>query len=62
MSCNNYRANTLLNGGGYRILTSLTRKKLEPYNETAIEDYQYVFWRNRSTIDDIHNINSGEGT
>ncbi|KAJ1518927.1 hypothetical protein ONE63_011462 [Megalurothrips usitatus] len=53
--CNNYRGITLLNTA-YKLFTITVKKRLDPYAEAALGDYQCGFRRGRSTMDQIFTL------
>jgi hypothetical protein len=52
MGCNSYQGTSLLNVT-YKIFTQLVAKRLEPYVEETLGDYQCGFHRDRSATDRI---------
>ena len=55
LNCVNYRGITLLNSA-YKILSNILLKRISPYAEDNIGDYQCGFRSNRSTVDQIFTI------
>ena len=55
LRCENYRGISLLNVT-YKLFTKILTRRIEPYAEQAIGDYQSGFRRNRSTSDHIFMI------
>jgi sorting nexin-29 len=52
LQCSNYRGTSLLNVC-YKILINILHKRLEPYAEEILGDYQCGFRRGRSTTDQL---------
>jgi hypothetical protein len=55
MKCNNYKGISLLNTTNM-ILTKIISKRLKPYIEVALGEYQYQFRRHRLTMENISEI------
>jgi hypothetical protein len=51
-NCSNYRGISLLNMT-YKVMANIIAKRLIPYTEELLHDYQYGFQKNRSTTDHI---------
>lgn len=52
MTCGNYTGIALLNSA-YKVLTSNTKERLEPYAERILGEYQAGFRKGRSTNDQL---------
>ncbi|XP_072380265.1 uncharacterized protein [Diabrotica undecimpunctata] len=50
--CDNYRGNTLLNIA-YKVLANALYQRMLPYTVQIVGGYQYGFWPNKSTMDQI---------
>lgn len=55
LCCGNYRGISLLNLG-YKVFTKILARRLEPFAEQVLGDYQSGFRRNRSTTDHIFTL------
>ena len=55
--CDNYRGITLLSCI-CEVQSSIISNRVRKYAEKIISDYQYGFWTNRETVDNIHILRS----
>lgn len=55
MDCGNYRGISLLQTA-YKVLAKLLSMRLDPYYDNFLHDFQCGFRKQKSTIDQLHNV------